>query len=255
VGDDRGGGVVGHGRRRPGAPAGERVDVVDHRAGPAHESAEDPTDLRQLERALHERDEGAERDDEQDKPEDHRQHRDELAAGPVALAADGREREQRVGRGRRGKSQAPDHDGIATQPRREPGRVGGCLYLRGDEHRREDDAGERDHAGRQRAEDLLRGRGDRRAPALPQALVDDRQNEREQDRGNVRCEHRNPHRRGEPKTGAQEAAGSQAVVHGAPPAGLGTTSAGSTWTPARAASSLTSPIAAPAPIRRIMRNG
>ena len=170
--------------------------------------------------------------------------------------ADGREREQRVGRGRRGKRQAPDHDGIATQPRREPGRVGGRLYLRGDEHRREDDAGERDHAGRQRAEDLLRGRAAIGGPpASPRRSSRTGSANASRIAASVRGEHRNPHRRGEPKAGAQEAAGSQAVVHGAPPAGLGTTSAGSTWTPARAASSLTSPIPAPAPIRRIMRNG
>ena len=145
-----------------------RVDVVDHREGPPHEAAEDPADLRQLERPLHERDERAERHHEQEEPDDHGRHGSEGAVGPVVLGGDRGEREQRVRRGRGGQRQAGDHDRIAAQPRGEPRRVGRGLDLRGDEHRREDDAGERDHAGRQRTEDLLhRGGGDRRGLRPP----------------------------------------------------------------------------------------
>src|SRR3954468_20706470 len=42
------------------AAVGQRVDVVDPHEPPSHQAAENPADLRQLERPLHERDERAE---------------------------------------------------------------------------------------------------------------------------------------------------------------------------------------------------
>jgi hypothetical protein len=152
-------GVGSDARCGPGGLRAAGVDVLDDRAGASHQTAEDPGDLRELERPLDERDEGAERNDEQNEPEDHRCCRDEVVAGAVGVAADRREREERVGRRGRVERQAGDHHGVATQPRGEPWRVRRRLDLRGDEHRREHDAGERDHAGGERAEDLLRGSG------------------------------------------------------------------------------------------------
>ena len=82
---------------------------------------------------------------------------------PVGLPPDRGEREHRIAR-RRGRQREPGDDhAVAAQPGRQAGRVGGRLDLRRHEDRGEDDAGERDHPGGERAEDLLHDRQRRSA--------------------------------------------------------------------------------------------
>jgi hypothetical protein len=117
---------------------------------------------------------------------------DDAQRPPLSIrssAADAR----RTARRSQSERPGPHHHRIPPQPRREPRGVRRRLDLRGREHRREDDARERDHPGGQRAEDLLHRRhGDRRAPGLPQVLVEDRQRERQPDRDDVGGVHGDP---------------------------------------------------------------
>ena len=62
-------------------------------------------------------------------------------------------------------------DRVAAQACGEPRRVGARLELGRDEDRRERDAGERDHAGGERAEDLLRGPDADRQVARPRPVA------------------------------------------------------------------------------------
>jgi hypothetical protein len=103
--------------------------------GAAHERPEDAADLGQVERALDERHEPAQRDDEQEQPGDDGRKGNGIAAEPIRLAADRGEREQRVRRGRRGQCEAGDDDRVAAQAGGEPRRVGARLELGRDEDR------------------------------------------------------------------------------------------------------------------------
>ena len=119
--------------------------------------------------------------------------RDGATSSPVGRP-DARSRRARTASSWRSRweRQPGDDHGVAAEPGGEARRIRRRLDLRGHEHRGEDDAGEGDHPGGERAHDLLDHRQGNRGPGGPRAPVEQRQADPQRHGDRVGREHRHP---------------------------------------------------------------